>query len=569
MASSALNAMSLGIQVAGQNLTNANTPGYVREVLNLQTAGTLKSQGGVPIGTGVSINSVTQIVDKFLEERLRGATSDFMSSATQSYYYSQLEATMNELTDTDLSTLLTTFFNSISNVQNQPENLIFRQMVAESGLQVTNWLNQMSDIFVSMEMDINKRVESACDQINLLTSQIQKLNENIARFESGHNSVQAVGLRDQRLEALNQLAMLVNIRTVEDAQTGMVSVSCGGSVLVSGSVRNEVTVGYQSVNSQTTSGFLYVGDNKLDVRSGEVFGYYEARDQIISGTLDELNQFASQLVLEFNKIYCGGQGLTGYTQLASSIAVTGPDTPLNLAGLSPPPVSGQFNFLVTNSQGITTEHTIDIALRAPKTSDPFSLKAAPIQDGTTLRDVAESINAIDGVVAYVDSRNRLVIESESPGLQFSFANDTSGFLSTMGINTFFTGQDAGTISISQLVLKDPSKFAASGSGPGKDTAIAQLLAGMPEKKLSELGNRSITEVYKTLTSGVSLAGGTTKAIRNADLAHQQSLSAQRDAISGVNIDDETVMLLTYQRSYQASAKYIGVINAMLDALINL
>ncbi|MGL4944310.1 MAG: flagellar hook-associated protein FlgK [Thermoguttaceae bacterium] len=571
IAGGSLNATSLGIQVAGQNLTNAGTPGYAREVLNLTSAGTLKTYGGTAIGAGVSINGVSQIIDKFVEERLRNAGSELANSSTQSQYYTLLESTMNELTKTDVSTLLTSFFNSISNVQNQPENLIFRQMVGESGMQITDALNRLSTAIVTMEMDINKRVVTSCDQINLLTSQIQRLNEDIAKVESGqHGGTEAVGLRDQRQAALTSLSQLINVRTSEDPQTGMLTVACGGSILVAGGVRNEVKLAQEDTDAAPVSAtFLYVGNNRLDVRSGQVYGFYQARDTVLAGFHEEIDSFAASLVQEFNKIYTSGQGLVGYTNLTSQQAVSDPSIPLNEVGLVPAPTSGQFKILVTDSQGITTEHTLDITLRDPVVRDPFSLKPEPLRDGTTLTDLADAINSIEGIVARVDSRNRLVIESESPNLQFSFADDSSGILSGLGLNTFFTGRDAGTISVSDIVLKDPNKFAASRTGPGQDTDIATRLAAMPDTKLPSLGQRSITDCYKAIVSGVNLAGGTTKAVLSADYAHQASLTAQRNAISGVNLDDETISLLAYQRSYQASAKYIGVINAMLEALISM
>ncbi len=72
MAGNTLQAMQIGLQVVGNNISNANTPGYVRQQANFVPAGVQK-QGGLILGLGVSVDSITQQVDKFVQARLVGA----------------------------------------------------------------------------------------------------------------------------------------------------------------------------------------------------------------------------------------------------------------------------------------------------------------------------------------------------------------------------------------------------------------------------------------------------------------------------------------------------------------
>ena len=58
-------------------------------------------------------------------------------------------------------------------------------------------------------------------------------------------------------------------------------------------------------------------------------------------------------------------------------------------------------------------------------------------------------------------------------------------------------------------------------------------------------------------------------MRTAPARCQASLESQNTAVSGVSIDEETINLITYQRTYQASAKFIAVINDLLNTLVNL
>src|SRR5213592_2992911 len=92
--SNALSAASLGLQVVGNNIANANTPDYIRERLN-QSPGPTQPLGGLLIGTGVKVDGVVQIIDQFLAERLRSATSDVAGSDAQSDAYSKLEGVIN------------------------------------------------------------------------------------------------------------------------------------------------------------------------------------------------------------------------------------------------------------------------------------------------------------------------------------------------------------------------------------------------------------------------------------------------------------------------------------------
>src|SRR5436190_1076836 len=111
-AGNALNAAQIGLQVTGNNIANANTPGYIREKVVFTPAPTQK-YGNLILGTGVKVQSIAQQVDQFLEDQFRVSNSDVASGEVQENTYSTLEALINELGDNDLSSSLTKFFNSI------------------------------------------------------------------------------------------------------------------------------------------------------------------------------------------------------------------------------------------------------------------------------------------------------------------------------------------------------------------------------------------------------------------------------------------------------------------------
>lgn len=560
-ASQSFNASSIGTMVAGQNLANANTPNYVRETV-LQSSNSTINYGNVALGSGVSVQGVVQMIDTYLEERLRNSLSDAMNASTQAKYSSDLEVVLSELSDNDISTSLNNFFNSIGDILNHPESVSYRQLSVSKAEKLVTDFNTIGDKLIDMRTDINKNIETLASEVNRLCAEIADLNKSIAEIEAGQSpATQAVGLRDSRLQALSDLSQLINIKTSEDTNTGMVTVSCGSNNLVMDAISRGVYVEYESdPYGQISLATVKVeGTNHpLGATSGQLYGYYQARDEVIGNYAVQLDEYAYQFIRVFNEQYASGQGMTGYSQLSSIATINETDIPLDKLGLDYNPKNGTFDILVHDKNtGQHLTHTINVQLG----------ELAGKDGGTTLEDLVAQINAIEGVSAKIDGFGHLEISSESPELEFAFSNDTSGVLSSLGLNTFFTGSDARTIGINSIVQNDPGKFAASGEGIGHDTSNAVTLAHMPEVKSDSLQGQSITQYYKTMNDGVNTSGARLEAVAQGTASYYSSLSAQRASISGVNIDEESLNLMTYQRTYQATAKYVTVINEMLDALI--
>ncbi|MDR0704232.1 MAG: flagellar hook-associated protein FlgK [Planctomycetaceae bacterium] len=565
-ASTAMSASQLGLQVTGQNLTNAQTPGYVRESLLLETGTSRKLGNGTVIGTGVQVSGVIQVIDKFLEERLRSSNSDMLSSSTQEKFYTELEALLNETTESDLSSSLGEFFNSIDNILSHPENVSFRQMTVEQGVKLTNDIKRIADSVVSIQRGINTSINDSANEINRLVKKIDELNRNISLLETkeGH---EAMGLRDERLNALSDLSKLINIKTTENTQTGSVSIYCGSDILLMDGVRNEIFVGGRKAESDdVVMAELCIRDTMtpLDVRSGSVYGLYQAHSQILGGYAEKLNHFAENLIQEFNTIYSSGQGLTGYNSVTSLAMIDQPELPISLSDLDFPVENGVFTIMVNNKP-----YEIRIEVNESPTIDPFSLKPIPTVRGTSLNDIASAIDSIDNISATVNWHGQLEIIADDSSTEFSFSNDTSGIFAALGINTFFTGTNAATIGINPTVLSDPSKFAASDGGVGQNTGNGVQLAAMAVASNLALGGVSIIEYYDGIVSETMLAGGIMKSVASSNSLYQQSLQTQRDSISGVNIDEETILMMTYQRMFQANSRLVTVIDEMLETLINL
>ena len=95
------------------------------------------------------------------------------------------------------------------------------------------------------------------------------------------------------------------------------------------------------------------------------------------------------------------------------------------------------------------------------------------------------------------------------------------------------------------------------------------LAGFLDTPLASQNGDSISDLHSNLVNQTSQSASVARSNAAAAGTLQASLESQNTAVSGVSIDEETINLLTFQRTYQASAKFISVINDLLNTLVNL
>ncbi|MDX9964317.1 flagellar hook-associated protein FlgK [Desulfobacter postgatei] len=178
---------------------------------------------------------------------------------------------------------------------------------------------------------------------------------------------------------------------------------------------------------------------------------------------------------------------------------------------------------------------------------------------------------------------------DADDLSYAFAGNEdgdSGVAAALGVNTFFTGTDASTISVNDVV--SDGDLMASGI---LDTETFELAAGdntnalaMAETRYDSLDMKAYTytrgegvSVTVTATSLddyqaslVSTIGSTAAGINSAldyseTLVYQ--LTAQRDSISAVSLDEEMINLTAQQQAYLAAAKLLTTVQEMFDALL--
>lgn len=559
LASNSLQAQQIGLQVVGQNIANVNTPGYSRAAVNLVPASTQRV-GKLLLGLGVQVDSIVQVTDAHLNERLRSAMADSANGGVQTSVYSQLESIIGELQDTDVSTSMNNFFSAIGQILDQPESASARNLAVLQGQTLAGDVSRLASRAGDVRNDLNDQIAALAPDVNRLLTRIAELNVKITTTEGGADSgSDAVGLRDERNLALQKLAQIIDVKTQEQP-SGAVNVFAGGDFLVFDGTHRNVSVQYNSAADGSPDATLMIQetDSALSIASGKAAGLIEARDNIVGKFLDNLNSFASTLSFEFNKLYASGQGLTGYSQLTAERAVSDTSVPLDAAGLPFTPVNGSFDVLVRDKQtGLTKTTQINIDLNGLDGDD------------TTFANLLSQLNAVGGLSATTDAQGRLVLSSESPSQEFAFADDTSGTLAALGVNTFFTGTTAADMGVHSVVSSDPAKFAASRGGIDGDTANAVDLAGFLTRPLDSADGRSVRNLYDSLVNDVTQGAAVAKAVAAGFSTFEATLQGQVLAVSGVNLDEEAVNMMTYQQAYQASARLIKIVNDLLETLASL
>jgi flagellar hook-associated protein 1 FlgK len=338
----------------------------------------------------------------------------------------------------------------------------------------------------------------------------------------------------------------------------MVSVYNGGEYLVLDADARMVKASEYSDRGLTVFELRLVDTNKpLDISGGEVSGLVKSRDDVLGGFLDTLDDFAGTLIGDFNRLYASGQGLSGYQSLTSEWGVESTTAALDAAGLPFAPTNGSFELQVYSDQNGLTETTVI----------PIDLNG--LETDATLTSLAAAIDAVDGVRASINEDNQLVITSDSADASFAFGNDTSGILAALGINTFFSGSDARTIGVNGYVAADERLFAASRGGVGEDEKMALDLVAFQQQPLDSQDGLTIWGTYERMTGAIAQSSSVAQAAASGARVFEDQLKGQSLAISGVSIDEEILKMIRYQRSFQASAKYIGTLNELLGILVAL
>ena len=273
----------LEIQTASNNISNASTTGYSVETA-VQTENPAIPTTFGWLGTGATVTQITQARDNFLEQQLMNATTEDSQYTSLSSELTAIQAACSDSGSTGISSALGSFFDSWSTLAQDPTNLSDQTGVYSAAQNLAGAVNSTYNQLNQIATQIPGQIQDTVDQANTLIDRIAQLNTAIA--QSGTSTNQANGLKDERYQAMDNLAQLIPVSFSQDPSTGMVTVSTtdadGSLTVVSGGTGTNITT------SSTITG-------------GQLGGLLTAQTDL-NGYIDQLNDFTSTLISQVNSI---------------------------------------------------------------------------------------------------------------------------------------------------------------------------------------------------------------------------------------------------------------------------
>lgn len=297
----------------------------------------------------------------------------------------------------------------------------------------------------------------------------------------------------------------------------------------------------------------------VSLLGGTMAGMLAARDTDLGGQIDQFDGLARALITEVNKLHSSGQGLVGYQDLTGTYDVRDANVALNSAytGLDPRPTNGTFLLKVKDQAGTDARQAV------------ISVDLDGVGADDSLNTLAAKINAAGlDVTATVTADNRLRVTAAA-GYDFGFGEDSSGALAALGMNVFFSGHDSSDLAVSAALVANPDLLAAGTNGTAGDGSNAGRIAALADGGVTGLGGRSINDYYNAIVSDVAVRGAAVKAGAEAFAAVNLSLASQRESISGVNLDEETISMLRLERAFQGAARYSSTVNELIGEMLTL
>ena len=146
--------------------------------------------------------------------------------------------------------------------------------------------------------------------------------------------------------------------------------------------------------------------------------------------------------------------------------------------------------------------------------------------------------------------------------------DSAGILTALGLNTFFSGDDAATMRVNDDLLADPDRLATSRSGLVGDSSNLQRMISLRDGQ-SINGQSTFTESFNQTLGEIGSDVSFLKQLDETNQLLTGRISDEIQSVSGVDPNEEMVQVLKYQRMFQMAAKYINTVNQTLDELLRL
>ena len=497
------------LDVTSHNISNANTPGYSRQTVSIQSVEG-QQRGGMFFGNGAQIEDVRRSEDVFLNRASNTATT-LNSFETTRFEGLQSIETMFPVGPTSIGSVLNDALNAWDAVQSNPSNQAAKQVLIQKNMVFADRIRSTYDALDSNVIGLKQQRASIVEAINQSASQIATLNENISRnWSRGAPN----DLLDQRDAVIAKLNSYINVSTVEQ-KDGQVLVFAGGSFNL---VNNSSTTEFKdtSVLTDQLTGGSFKGVQTL--LQDDIPSVYASLNSMVKNVGETLNR-QHQLGLDAS----GTQGQPWFSDPAE------PST---------------FRALILSPQKVASSSSVALV---PLSSNSTNLLIAG----------AQQISTIPGVLPITITFNAGGQWTSDGGATFNTYTPGKP-LSVPGYTFTLEGMPTNGDSFTLQAIT-PGNVSANGENA---KAILDLLdeVGPTGDIVSESGTTIMT----------NLSGRINQSKMHQLFAQQLADNAQSRLhnATGVNLDEEASKLIQYQQSYAAAAQAIKTSQTLFNVLIS-
>ncbi|HAG0390739.1 TPA: flagellar hook-associated protein FlgK [Salmonella enterica] len=536
LAQNGLSAAQAALNVVGNNLTNAVTPGYSRQSIDFGEAGG-KTSGKGFFGYGVTVEQVQRMYDGFLNNQVRGASTEFSTLNTRYKQVSQIDDMLGNSTN-NLSSKLNNMFTAMEGVSKDPADPSARQDVFSQLNAIANQFRSNSNTLNGLEKSTNTQIRQTVNDINSYCKQIAELNGQIAKMH-GQTGGMPSDLLDKRDQLLNKLSEQVGIKVKENNDTGCVTVTMNnGQSLVIGEHYSQMAVRSSDGDpNQLVVSYIDSAGNEQYLKessmTGKLGGLFKFRDIDMKDAKNQLDQLALQMEYKFNEVNASGYDRNG--------------------------AKGGNIFTLHKPQAISNSNNKG---NASLDVDLTNVPAVKAEDYTiTYNGVSWEVKTSSG---------RTIIPTVNGG-KISFEGITITPLGTAKAQDSFTlNPVAGSADGIKVSIKDGDQIAASSSADKSDQSNNEnirALIGLKDDAF--VGNKTLAGAYASLVSSVGSTVRSLKGEQDTAYKSYDQWQQQQQSVVGVDLNEEYVNLQMFSQYYQANAQVLKTANSIFDTLLSI
>lgn len=608
IATSALRANQQALATVGQNIANVNTEGYARQRLNLSTA--------AGAAGGVAVLGVERSYSEWASASLLTAQGGAGAASAKASALSRLE-TAFAVDETSLSAAFGRFQDALATLSAQPTVSGVRTTVFEEARTVAARFQSMDRQLENLEGALRTEMGATVERINGYATELAQLNQALRASGS------SPALEDQKEQLLNKLAFEVGARPSRQGDGAVDLYLPSGQPLVRAD-RAFPLEAAQGFVGPFTPRITVAGsgrDASFGLQGGRLGGLLEALDAGVTPRRRELGQLAEAYLGKMNQLHAAGftaageaggalfSGLEANLALKAAPGNTG-DGAFTVSIATPSALQATaYELTVEAGNQVTVRRLTDgaVAYAGPLgdlSSAPLDGLTFSLDSGTPSAGDRYRVDPLTGAAGRV--RLALASPSELAMNRAEVSATLSGTITAtvepvQGLSAPFPGDPAlleltvADDGSGGLVLTDGAGNAQSFT-PGAPvtfepygvslTISSALVGARIELKAQSAGAadggqaRLLSDDLPIFASGESagdgygaVLGAAAGASNRADLEAQAAelsvadASARREALTGVNLDEEAADLLRFQQAYQAAARVITVADSLFQSLL--